>query len=80
MRYPSLAWGIVGLCALLSGFAPVAHPYDYTGAVIPDGAGEGTMGFSRPAGSILSGTVDAEMYEGGGYQDGGYETGVYEAR
>lgn len=73
MRYPSLACGIVGLCALLAGCAMCAHPYDYTGAVIPDGPGEGTMGFCDREGSILSGTPDTGVYE-----VDGYDTGVYE--
>ena len=67
MRYPSLAWGIVGLCALLAGCAMCAHPYDYTGPVIPDGSGEGAMGFCDREGSILAGTVDAGVYEEGGH-------------
>jgi hypothetical protein len=80
MRYPSLAWGIVGLCALLAGCAVCAHPYDYMGPVIPDAPGEGTMGFCDREGSILSGTQDAGPYEQGAsaYEVGGYDTGAYE--
>jgi len=73
MRYPSLAWGIVGLCALLSGCALCAHPYDYTAPVISDVPGESTLGFCERAGSTLSGTGDVGVYE-----EGGADTGVYE--
>ncbi len=67
----SFVLGIVGLCASLSGCALCAHPYDYTGPVIPDTPGEGMMGFCDRQGSILAGTTDAMAYE-----DGSYDAGV----
>jgi hypothetical protein len=66
---------VVGLCALLSGCAMCAHPYDYTGPVIPNTPGEGMMGFCDRQGSILSGTTDGVTYEDGSY-DGGVSDGA----